>query len=34
MKIKAIKTSTLNVSSPPPRNTYYPHNSYGSCGAP
>jgi L-alanine-DL-glutamate epimerase-like enolase superfamily enzyme len=28
MKIKAIKTSTLNVSSPPPRNTYYPHNSY------
>ena len=28
MKIKAIKASTLNVPSPPPRNTYYPHNTY------
>ena len=28
MKITAIKTSTLNVPSPPPRNTYYPHNTY------
>ena len=28
MKIKAIKTSTLHVPNPPPRNTYYPYNSY------
>jgi L-alanine-DL-glutamate epimerase-like enolase superfamily enzyme len=28
MKIKAVKLSTLNVAAPPPRNTYYPHNSY------
>jgi L-alanine-DL-glutamate epimerase-like enolase superfamily enzyme len=28
MKIRAIKTSTLNVSAPPPRNSYYPHNTY------
>src|ERR1043165_2606711 len=28
MKIRAIKASTLNVPSPPPRNTYYPNNSY------
>jgi L-alanine-DL-glutamate epimerase-like enolase superfamily enzyme len=28
MKIRAIDLSTLNVAAPPPRNTYYPHNSY------
>lgn len=28
MKIRAIRTSTLNVAAPPPRSTYYPHNSY------
>lgn len=28
MKIKAVNLSTLNVAAPPPRNTYYPHNSY------
>jgi len=28
MKITAIQLSTLNVPAPPPRNTYYPHNTY------
>jgi L-alanine-DL-glutamate epimerase-like enolase superfamily enzyme len=28
MKIKAIDVFTLNVATPPPRNTYYPHNAY------
>lgn len=28
MKITAIKASTLNVVSPPPRDKYYPYNSY------
>ncbi len=28
MKITAIKTSTLNVTSPPPRNRFYAYNSY------
>lgn len=28
MKITTINISTLNVPAPPPRNTYYPHNSY------
>jgi L-alanine-DL-glutamate epimerase-like enolase superfamily enzyme len=28
MKIESIGLSTLNVDAPPPRNTYYPHNSY------
>src|SRR6476620_7175897 len=28
MKIRAVDVSTLNVAAPPPRNTYYPHNTY------
>ena len=28
MKIRAVDVSILNVPAPPPRNTYYPHNTY------
>src|SRR5689334_15119989 len=28
MKIRAIDISRLDVATPPPRNTYYPNNSY------
>jgi L-alanine-DL-glutamate epimerase-like enolase superfamily enzyme len=28
MKIRAIDVFTLDVATPPPRNTYYPHNTY------
>src|SRR5581483_4816916 len=28
MKIRSVDLSTLHVPTPPPRNTYYPHNAY------